>query len=425
MPSTQRLTKKQGTQKRSSAVQQPQPAPTRQTARPEGALERVRQGPQAVSAAELLQLQRAVGNQAVGRLVGELARVPEEAEEEQAEAVALDRTPVGTTAPKATVQRKSTSGLAGSKLTKGFAGGAYAFWKDETNKDKPLRALTDHLVAEVNKLLPWPCTLLYPAGMNASTRGSFDRTAWVIRMNTTAFSSRAGVTKVGQLNREEVSGIVNTVYHEARHSEQYWQIARLQAGTGKDALDIMKDMSIPLIVALLASLDPLKGDTKANKKLVAEAKEWEQITVGKYGAYKGQVYGVMDDGDAMLAALNAGTLEARMTNVRPKIIDARDRVNTFFTPQETTITAIAKKDRDKFDKNVLKRVRRIKKRFQKVLDEYNRQIGPPAKYALNKLWKIVLAFRKAGYQAYRAFEHEKDTWAVGGAAARRFKKKSK
>jgi hypothetical protein len=424
MPSKKRQTDRPATRDRRSPVQSPQQDTLSKGVTPETALRRVRQAPHPPSPAELLQLQRAVGNRAVGRLVGDLTRAPEEAEEEPADDVVVARVPVETTttAPEGTVQRKSSAGLAGSKLTKGFAGAAYSYWTDKANKEKPLKALTDHLMKEVNKLAPLPCYWIYPAGMAATTRGSFDRTDWTIRLNTAAFSRRAGVTKVGQLNKDEVAAIVNTIYHEARHSEQYWYIARLQAGAGKNPLDIMTDMDIPLPIAMAAYVLPLKGDTKANRKLAAEAREWEQITVGKYGAYKGHVYGVLKDARAIIAALKTGSKAAKLTAVGPKVTAANNRIVTFFNPQEATILAIPKANRDKFDKNVLKRVKKIQKAVKKVKDEYDRQKGVPAKYAPQKIKKKASELGNAGYQAYRAFEHEKDTWAVGGAAARQFKR---
>jgi hypothetical protein len=423
MPSKKRQTNRPALRERPSPMQSPESDAMRQGVSPETALQRVRQAPRSASPAELLELQRAVGNRAVGRLVGELTRAPEEALEEPAEEAPVARVPVDTStkAPEGAVQRKSSSGLAKSRLTKGFASAAYSFWKDEANKDKPLKDLSDHLMAKVNSQLPFPCWFIYPAGMGA-TSGSFDRTIWTIRLNTAGFSSRPGVTKVGQLNKEEVAEIVDTIYHEARHSEQYFQIARLQAGEGKSAIDIMTDMNIPILVAFVAASDPLTGDTKANRKLMAEAREWQQITVGKYGAYKGEVYGVMDDADAIVAELQTGTDAAMIAAVGPKITAANNRITTFFNPLQTRIEGIRRRNRDKFDKNVLKRVKKIKKTFKKVKDEYDGQVGDPAKYAPLKIEMNAYDFKDAGYDAYRRFEHEIDAWATGEAAARRFRK---
>jgi hypothetical protein len=423
MPSKKRQTNRPALRERPSPMQSPEPQAMRQGVSPETALQRVRQAPRSASPAELLELQRAVGNRAVGRLVGDLTRAPEESLEEPAEEV-VDRVPVDgrTSSPEGAVQRKSSSGLAKRRLSKGFGKAAYNFWKDEANKDKPLRDLSDHLMAEVNNLLPFPCLWTYPAGMG-TTSGTFNRVGWMIKLNTAGFTSRPGVTKVGQLEKGEVAEIVDTIYHEARHSEQYFQIARLQAGEGKNPFTIMSDMSIPFMVAFAAAQDPLTGDTKANRRQAAEAREWEQITVGKYGDYKGQVYGVMDDADEIMAATGVGPDDAAaMAAVGPKITAANNRITTFFNPQQTTIEAIPERDRDRFDKNVLKRVKKIKATFKKVKDEYDSQVGDPAKYDPLEIELLADKFSDAGYAAYKAFEHEKDAWATGEAAARRFKR---
>jgi hypothetical protein len=422
MPSRKHGTEKPVTQERRSQVRNQEQETRRQGVTTETALQRVRQTPRSPSPAELLQLQRAVGNRAVGRLVGDLARTPEETLDEPAEEVVARIPGDGTTrAPEGAVQRKSWSGLARRKLSKGFGKAAFNFWKDEANKDKPLRDLSDHLMAEVNKLLPFPCLWTYPAGLDAS--GTFDRTVWMIRLNADLFTGRPGVTKVSQLEKGEVAEIVDTVYHEARHSEQYFQIARLQAGEGKNPFTIMSDMSIPFMVAFAAAQDPLTDDTKANRRLMAEAREWEQITVGKYGDYKGHVYGVMDDAKAIQdAAVSDPSDAVALAAVGPTVTAAEIRINTFFNPQQTTIEAIPKRDRDKFDKNVLKRVIKIKKAFKKIKDEYTMQVGDPTKQDALEIELLASEYSDAGYKAYKAFEHEKDTWAVGEAAARRFKR---
>jgi hypothetical protein len=422
MPSKKRQTDRPTPQERRSPMQSPQPDTLSKGVTPQTALKRVRQAPGSPSPAELLQLQRAVGNRAVGRLVGDLTRAPEEAAEEPAEE-AVDRIPGdGTTrAPEGAVQRKSSSGIAKRRLSKGFGRAAYSFWKDEANKDKPLRDLSDHLMAEVNKLLPFPCLFNYPGGMGDDS-GTFDRTIWMINLNTAGFTTR-GVTKVGELKKGEVADIVDTVYHEARHSEQYFRIARVQAGEGKNPFTIMSDMSIPFMVAFAAAQDPLTEDTKANRRLVAEAREWEQITVGKYGEYKGHVYGIMDDADAIVAATGVGPDDAAaMAAVGPTITDANNRITGFFDPQQTTIEAIPKRDRDRFDKNVLKRVKKIKAAFKKLKDEYVSQVADPTKVDPLEIELLASELSDAGYAAYKAFEHEKDAWATGEAAARRFKR---
>src|SRR3954451_20031050 len=102
--------------------------------------------------------------------------------------------------------------------------------------------------------------------------GSFSRVTWTIAMNPAKFTT-TGATKVGEITQSDLANLVDTVYHEARHSEQYFRIARIQAGSGKTADQIKDGMSIPPLVAKAAFDAPLK-DEAPNKELIKEAGAW-------------------------------------------------------------------------------------------------------------------------------------------------------
>jgi hypothetical protein len=419
---------------RSSPLARPEAAAIEQKSLPERLIQRARGAPDSLSPGELLQLQRALGNQAVGRLIGGARRrhpavqaklevgSPEDEYEQEADEVAdqVMRTPASSapTVAPGTVQRKFRSGLAKKSLTKAFVNDAYAYWKDKANKDKPIRDLTDMLLLRVNDELNFPCLWAYKA---SGSRGSFSRTTWMITLNTSSFSKRAGVTKVGEHSKSEVARIVQTIYHEARHAQQYFRIARMKAGEGKNFLQIMTEMGIPPFVAAVAASKPLKPDSKANRKLLKEAKVWEQITVGKYGNYKGQINTVDDEVDEITAGFKAPSEAARITAIKPGIRKVGKRITDFFDKELVKVEKIAKLD--KYDKKVRKTIKNMKKAFKKLKDAFKAQDGHPKKYNTASLKKLTRKLSAITYGAYRSHEHEVDAWAVGGAAGKRFKKK--
>ncbi|HEY3290546.1 MAG TPA: DUF4157 domain-containing protein, partial [Anaerolineae bacterium] len=318
---------------------------------------------------------------------------------------------------QATIQRKSSTGLASKSATNDFAKAAFATWKDPANKDKPLKELTDSLMGTINATLTYPCLFAY--GASGNDTGSFSRVTWTINFNPGAFSRRPGVTKIGELNQSEVAEIVDTTYHESRHSEQYFRIARMQAGQGKTASEIETGMSIPADVAAAAFANPLK-DEKGNKTLISEAKGWEAITVGKYGAYKGEVNQIDDEADRITAVFEPSDDDAtQIANLAAPIATVKARVDRFFIPEQAKIEKIKKKD--SIDVAVLKHVKAITTGFTKLNTEYTIQKSDSKKYNLSKLQKLATTLNKSTYNAYRSHQHEQDAWAVGEAVAKAFK----
>lgn len=160
-------------------------------------------------------LQTAVGNQAVARIAG---------------------TPAAAAAAGRRAQRKRvlarTTGLRTATNVTAFANVAEAYWHDPANKNKPLQDYAEHLMTTVNGMLKAlgsvECRHSYDA--TGSDSGAFSRTTWNIKINPGKFSHRAGVTEVGRLTLDEARDVADTIFHESRHSEQYFRIARVQAG---------------------------------------------------------------------------------------------------------------------------------------------------------------------------------------------------
>ncbi len=341
------------------------------------------------------QLQRTYGNSYVQRLLK----------------VGLGPGTAVTQKTKAGVLQRAPTGIATAVITKVFAANAYTFWKEVSNKDKPLKDFADFLMQKVNEKLPYPCQPMYLA---SGDTGAFNRVSWVIKMNTSAFSTR-GITKVGDLNKDEVANIVDTIYHEARHAEQAFRIAQMKAKEGKTAQQIVTAMSIPALVAQAAANNPLQGSD--------ETKGWEAFMVGKYETYKGEVAALRDRINDMRDELSKGRTATKITRTDPKITTIKTHLEGFFTTEKAKIELIVHKDAA--DQSVLRHINEIKAAFDALKTEFDIQKADDTKGDIPKLRALATTLHEARYNAYRDYEHEKDAWATGGAAGTAFKNKAK
>ena len=289
---------------------------------------------------------------------------------------------------------KINTGLRRKDRTDAFSKESRDWWADPANKDKTLKAFSDFLIGKANAVLKaigsYEVKPNYVASGTES--GSFSRVTWSMDINTAKFSSRAGVTKVSDLTLDEAAEIADTVWHEIRHSEQYFRIARVRAAeskkTGADvAKEIEKDMSIPPAVAQAAAAKPMKA-AKDNAYLRAEAKDWESITIGLHASYKGIINTWMGEAreardaagavDATNLAATKGTLAAHINGWKTS-----DQRGKFLDSHLKTVEAV--KDKSRMDKLVVKNLKAIKAALTKV----------------QTAWKAVV-----------------DNWATDDAAAR-------
>jgi hypothetical protein len=106
--------------------------------------------------------------------------------------------------------------------------------------------------------------------------GEFDRTRWFMRLDPATLESDS-------LDVYGGADLADTVYHEARHAEQFFSIARMLAGQGKTASQIVAELTIPADVAdeaVAAKLE--KGSTEA---IMAEG-WYESMLGGENQAYR-------------------------------------------------------------------------------------------------------------------------------------------
>ncbi len=193
----------------------------------------------------MLRLQQAAGNRAVGRVLARRA--------------------------------VRQTGLRNEQAINRFVHKAQSFLG--RNGDGELRQFALYLGAAINEELaaigvPAVRVVMFNQTPNAA---EFDASGWTMVLNPDMFSPRRHATLMGDLNTDEAAHIAMTVVHEARHAEQRFRVARLQAGEGKDAGFDMDDDA-----AAAAAAAPLRGGGLE----VREAREWRENEFGEDATYR-------------------------------------------------------------------------------------------------------------------------------------------
>jgi hypothetical protein len=172
-------------------------------------------------------------------------------------------------------------GLAEQAAIETYAAGARGVIEGEwSGKSKEERATA--LMAKVNERLaaanvPVVGQTIQDLGGDA---GQFDFTVWNILLDDSVLSKET-------LTDAEAADMADTVYHEARHAEQWYRMAQMRAGQGRTAAQIATEMGIPARIAAAATGSPLaKGSMDA---LIADG--WYQSVYGSGSAHRERVLG--------------------------------------------------------------------------------------------------------------------------------------
>jgi hypothetical protein len=178
--------------------------------------------------------------------------------------------------------------------------------------------------------------------------GEFDFATWTLDIGKDAFAKATA-------DRSEIGDAADTVYHESRHCEQWFRMARLQAGKGWKASKIATKLGIPSKIAKAAVANPLAAGTGAE---ATEASAWYESV---YGTGRKQREKTLTD----------------MPKIQKKLDAAR---------------------------KALAKVLKNKKATEKQKETARKKVED-----LQKKWDDT-------YAAYRALPEEFDAWAVGDDA---------
>jgi hypothetical protein len=197
----------------------------------------------------LLQLHKTAGNRAVGQIL----RRPAEKQ----------------------------TGLRRADAVERFVRKAVAFFA--RNQDGGLTEYALYLGADVNTELERigvPAVTVQIAKQDDGAAGQFFADSWQMVLHPLAFTKRPGVKTMGELTADEAALVAHTVYHEARHAEQHFRIARLQAAKGEET-----GLELEENVAKAAAAAPLTAQTGSAREF-KEAKDWEAIEYGADAIYR-------------------------------------------------------------------------------------------------------------------------------------------
>lgn len=173
------------------------------------------------------------------------------------------------------------SGLADEKHEQSYVKAAHGVFDDWVKlKDAKGRALA--LVKKVNHELVGigvPAVNETVTKLSGGADGEFDPVNWIMLIDKENFSQET-------IDDKRAAEMADTVYHEARHAEQFFQMARLEAARGKSAQDIADEMSIPARIAQAAKNKPLRLGTPE----AVEASGWFDEAYGSGAPKTAQVY---------------------------------------------------------------------------------------------------------------------------------------
>jgi hypothetical protein len=139
--------------------------------------------------------------------------------------------------------------------------------------------------------------------LQPQTAGEFvankDQDEWAFLLNKTQFSdpSPDAIDQQG----EGSPGLAQTVYHEGRHAEQWFRIARMKAGMKWKAKIIADWLGIPARIAKEAVKHPLKADGPETR----EAEAWLGGETGSRGEGTAKSYDRLDEMQSKLLAAQA------------------------------------------------------------------------------------------------------------------------
>lgn len=231
-----------------------------------------------VSRENILQLQRVIGNQAVQRLMGikQIQRAD------------------------APVAEKTSQGLMEKESSSRFAQTIFDWTQDPANAEKPMSEFTTVLETALNVEMDAagvPRVYVHFETLDGAV-AQFVSGGWIVELDCD--ETFGGILqKVGDLSEDQLREVVDTFFHEARHAEQDFLIARLRAAKMLDAGQtedqiaqaLVAEMGINDWVAMQAVENPLRDADADTLKLIESL---ESSMYGEDSTYRDMVYNMYD-----------------------------------------------------------------------------------------------------------------------------------
>ena len=136
--------------------------------------------------------------------------------------------------------------------------------------------------------------VLHEFANTGAATAQFDFTTWKVQIGRSHFE---GAT----ISDEQMTSLAGTIYHEARHSEQWYRIAQMLAGKGRTAAQIATETSIEATAVAAAFADPIATGTM--ESVIAQG--WYDSIYGRDAAARNAT---LDEVLAAKTALEAAIL---------------------------------------------------------------------------------------------------------------------
>ncbi len=208
--------------------------------------------------------------------------------------------------------------------------------------------------------------------LSPGTMGTYDSSDHELRINSEFL-------RQPQPTPSEIREFLSTLYHEARHAEQAFMVARLLYGSGMTLDAIERQTTIDKKLIKSAAAKPIRPDSPAG----IVANEWYQ---SKYGALAAQRSQTMSD-------LN--TNRRTIANVERTLINIETRRKALAQQLQSGKLATAEKTRVENDLDLL---------AKQAMD-------------MNNLLNDLNQMDVVNYQNYRNIPGERDAWDVEGAVS--------
>jgi hypothetical protein len=198
----------------------------------------------------ILHLQRTIGNQAVQRLL-KTNRLNVEGE-------STTIRPLKQTAPAA-IQRQTDFGLATSQNVTDYATKVGAYQRDKAKQNNSFEDLARYAISVSNDELQ---DMDIPIVKNIELKpiepaAYFYSKKWAMAVNARLYTGKSGPLAIRQLSKAQTTDLIETIYHEARHVEQSFKVARLLAGQKYSEILIAVKGKVPEEIAKQAKAKPL------------------------------------------------------------------------------------------------------------------------------------------------------------------------
>jgi hypothetical protein len=111
----------------------------------------------------------------------------------------------------------------------------------------------------------------------------FDFPTWNMKIDGTSLEPE----QTEAFTQDQMALMLQVIYHEGRHAEQWFRMARMRAGLGETADQLVTAMGIPSSIAAAAAADPiLECNPETN-----EAEGWNDSVYGDGSQHRDDVLG--------------------------------------------------------------------------------------------------------------------------------------